>query len=311
MTKKIVFMGTPDFSVPILKMLIESDYEVVAVVTQPDKPRGRKRQMTPSPVKAFALEHGVPVIQPVKIRTDFEEILQYKPDLIVTAAYGQILPKALLDVPPFGCINVHASLLPELRGGAPIHYAIMQGKKETGVTIMYMAEGMDTGDMISQEAIRIDENDHTGSLHDKLSIVGAGLLKRTLPAIFSNEVNATPQDHEKATYAYTIKRNEEKIDWQKTQEEIYNHIRGLHPWPVAYTTYKDQTIKIWWAEKVEQTSNGKPGEILRVEDGLFIGTADGKQLNITELQPSGKKRMKTEDFLRGSKDYFTVGEQLG
>ncbi|MFC0014286.1 MULTISPECIES: methionyl-tRNA formyltransferase [Allobacillus] len=311
MTKKIVFMGTPDFSVPILKMLIDSDYDVVAVVTQPDKPRGRKRQMTPSPVKAFALEHSVPVIQPVKIRTDFEEILQYEPDLIVTAAYGQILPKELLDVPPFGCINVHASLLPELRGGAPIHYAIMQGKKETGVTIMYMAEGMDTGDMISQEAIPIEENDHTGSLHDKLSIVGAGLLKKTLPAIFSNEVKATPQNHENATYAYTIKREEEKIDWQKTQEEIYNHIRGLHPWPVAYTTYKDQTIKIWWAEKVEQTSNGKPGEILRVEDGLFIGTADGKQLNITELQPAGKKRMKTEDFLRGSKDYFTVGEQLG
>ena len=304
-------MGTPDFSVPILKMMVESEHQVVAVVTQPDKPKGRKRQLTPSPVKEFALERDLPVIQPKKIRTDYEEILQYEPDLIVTAAYGQILPKELLDVPPFGCINVHASLLPELRGGAPIHYAIMQGKKETGVTIMYMAEGMDTGDMISQEAIRIEENDHTGSLHDKLSTVGAGLLKKTLPEIFGNEVNAIPQDHGQATYAYTIKRDEEKIDWQKSQEEIYNHIRGLHPWPVAYTTYKDQTIKVWWAEKVEQPSSGKPGEILRVDDGLIIGTVDGKQLNITEIQLAGKKRMKTEDFLRGSKDYFTVGEQLG
>ncbi len=312
MAKRIVFMGTPDFSVPILKSLLESDEEVVAVVTQPDKPKGRKKKLTPSPVKQFALEHDLPVVQPKKIRHEYESVLAYEPDLIVTAAYGQIIPKEMLEAPQFGCINVHASLLPELRGGAPIHYAIMQGKKETGITIMYMAEGLDTGDMISQEAIPIEEDDHTGSLHDKLSTLGASLLKQTLPKIFSEEVDPVPQDDEQATYAYNIKREEEKIDWQQTQHEIYNHIRGLHPWPVAYTKYKETTVKIWWAKKVDEQHNGQPGEIVDIlKDGILVCAGDGRLLKITELQPAGKKRMNAEDFLRGSQDYFTVGEQLG
>ncbi|MGM8214418.1 methionyl-tRNA formyltransferase [Bacillaceae bacterium W0354] len=312
MTKRIVFMGTPDFSVPILKALINSEYEVIAVVTQPDRPKGRKKILTAPPVKEEALANNIPVLQPEKIRHDYEQVLAYEPDLIVTAAYGQILPKEILTHPPFGCINVHASLLPELRGGAPIHYAIMEGKDETGVTIMYMVEALDAGDMIEQKAIPIEENDHVGTLHDKLSKLGAQLLMDVLPKLFANDIVPTPQDDALATYAYNIKREQEKIDWNHTQQTIYNHIRGLHPWPVAYTTYQNKNVKIWWADKNIDTTEEQPGTIVAIqEDGLIVATGDLKTIKITDLQIAGKKRMTVEQFLLGSNDYFKVGEQLG
>src|SRR5690625_3731406 len=235
--KKIVFMGTTDFYVSILEQLINCEYEIVLVVTQPDRPVGRKRTLTPPPVKKLALEHNLPVFQPENIKEQYEHILTYDPDIIVTAAYGQILPKELLENPPYKCINVHASLLPELRGGAPIHYAILEGKQETGITIMYMEEKLDAGDIISQQKIKIEKSDHVGTLHDKLAKVGADLLKATLPAIFSRQINPQKQDNTLATYAPNISREQERIDWSKSNEAVYNKIRGLHPWPVAYTTY--------------------------------------------------------------------------
>lgn len=248
---RIVFMGTPDFSVPVLQTLITEGYEVVGVVTQPDRPKGRKRVLTPPPVKVEALKHGIPVLQPEKVRLDEEidKVLALKPDLIVTAAFGQILPKRLLDEPEFGCINVHASLLPELRGGAPIHYAILQGKKKTGVTIMYMVEKLDAGDMISKVEVEIDELDNVGTLHDKLSVAGAALLKDTVPNVLSRSISPIPQNEEAATYAPNIKREQERLDWTKPGEELYNQVRGLNPWPVAYTEWNGANLKVWEAKK--------------------------------------------------------------
>ncbi|MGP4072600.1 methionyl-tRNA formyltransferase [Piscibacillus sp. B03] len=312
MTKKIIFMGTPDFSVPVLEALIKSEYEVVAVVTQPDRPKGRKRKLTAPPVKETALKYNLPVLQPEKIRHNYEDLLSYNPDLIVTAAYGQILPKEILEGPKYGCVNVHASLLPELRGGAPIHYAIMQGKDETGITIMYMAEALDAGDIISQRSIKIDEEDHVGSLHDKLSTIGSELLIDTLPELFDETIKPQKQNDDEATYAYNIKREQEKIDWNQSAQEIYNHVRGLHPWPVAYTVYEEQNIKIWWVTKISEEAKETPGTIIKIEDdGILVATGDQKVIKITELQVPGKKRIKAEDFLRGSSDYFQEGKQLG
>lgn len=302
---KIVFMGTPDFAVPVLQQIINDGYDVIGVVTQPDRPVGRKRKITPPPVKVEALKHNIPVFQPEKIREEqsLQEILDLQPDLIVTAAFGQILPKKLLDAPKYGCINVHASLLPELRGGAPIHYAIIQGKKETGITIMYMVEQLDAGDMISQVKVPIDERDTVGSLHDKLSEAGAKLLSETLPKLLNGVVTPIKQKDEEATFAYNIKREDERINWNRPGEEIYNHIRGLNPWPVAFTTLNGETLKIWWGEKVEITQTAEPGTIIDVvPDGLIVATKNNTAIKITELQPAGKKKMSTEQFLRGNKD---------
>jgi methionyl-tRNA formyltransferase len=311
--KRIVFMGTPDFSVPILNKLVSSSYEVVLVVTQPDRPKGRKKIITPPPVKVEAELHGIPVFQPEKIRNEYQEILKLNPDIIVTAAYGQILPNELLDGPKYGCINVHASLLPELRGGAPIHYAIMEGKKETGITIMYMVEKLDAGDILTQRSIPIEENDHVGSMHNKLSAVGSQLLLETLPKLFNGEITPTKQDDAKATFASNIKREQEKIDWNRTHKEIYDQIRGLHPWPVAFTTYQNQTMKIWWGEPVEQDLQGEPGEVVEKEnDASFTVTCgNGKGIKVTEIQPAGKKRMTVKDYLQGSSDRIQIGTKMG
>ncbi|MFL6562549.1 MAG: methionyl-tRNA formyltransferase, partial [Bacillus sp. (in: firmicutes)] len=256
---KIVFMGTPEFSVPVLQQIINDGYEVIGVVTQPDRPVGRKKILTPPPVKVEALKHGIPVFQPEKIRQEdeLEKILSLKPDLIVTAAFGQILPNKLLEAPKYGCINVHASLLPELRGGAPIHYAIIQGKQKTGVTIMYMVEKLDAGDILTSIEVPITEEDNVGTLHVKLSAAGAKLLSETLPLLLEGQLTPRPQNNNEATFASNIKREQEKIDWAKTGEEIYNHIRGLNPWPVAFTTLNGQVLKIWRAKKVE----GQRGEV--------------------------------------------------
>ncbi|MGE1110704.1 methionyl-tRNA formyltransferase [Priestia megaterium] len=307
---KVVFMGTPDFSVPVLQTLLKDGYEVVAVVTQPDRPKGRKRVLTPPPVKVEALKHEIPVLQPEKIRLEeeYQQVLAYEPDLIVTAAFGQILPTPILEAPKYGCINVHASLLPELRGGAPIHYSILQGKPKTGVTIMYMVEKLDAGDILTQVEVPIEERDHVGTLHDKLSAAGAKLLSETIPSLVKGEITPVKQNDDEATFASNIKREQEKIDWARTGEEIYNHIRGLHPWPVAYTIADGQVMKIWWGEKV--SASGKPGTVLSLEEnGFIVATGNETAINVTELQPAGKKRMDAAQYLRGTS--VEVGTVLG
>lgn len=311
--KRIVFMGTPDFSVPILQALSEANYEMVLVVTQPDRPVGRKKVMTPPPVKVAAEQLNIPVFQPEKLRDHYQVILDYEPDMIITAAYGQLLPNELLEAPKFGCINVHASLLPELRGGAPIHYAIIQGKAETGVTIMYMAEKLDAGDIISQRRIPIEHDEHAGSLHDKLSELGKDLLLDTLPGLFEDKIKAIPQDEAKATFASNITRADEKINWKKSHIEVYNQIRGLHPWPVAFTTFNNKTVKIWWAELDEKTYDCQPGEIADIvnEEAIIVCCGNQKAVRITEIQPAGKKRMTVRAFLLGYRDEIEVGKKMG
>ena len=311
---KIVFMGTPDFSVPVLRQIIHDGYEVIGVVTQPDRPVGRKKVLTPPPVKVEALKNGIPVFQPEKIRQEEElaKILSLQPDLIVTAAFGQILPKKLLDAPKLGCINVHASLLPELRGGAPIHYAIMQGKKKTGVTIMYMVEKLDAGDMLTSVEVPITENDNVGTLHEKLSAAGSNLLSETLPLLLAGRLTPKPQNEAEATFASNIKREQEKIIWEKTGEEIYNHVRGLNPWPVAFTTMEGQVIKIWRTEKTSDLKRQEPGTIIKIDsDGFTVSTGNETAIKIIELQPSGKTKMPCEQFLRGAGSKISLGSKLG
>lgn len=309
---RIAFMGTPDFAVPVLDRLIEDSYEVVLVITQPDRPKGRKKVMTPPPVKVAAEKHGIPVFQPEKIKDEYEEVLKYEPDLIVTAAFGQILPEPLLEAPEYGCINVHASLLPEFRGGAPIHYAILQGKTETGVTIMYMVKQLDAGAMLSKVVVPIADEDHVGTLHDKLSVAGADLLAQTVPQLLAGKLTAEEQNHEDATFAPNIKREQELIDWSNDQQTVYNHVRGLRPWPVAFTYWNDKPMKLWWVEKVNGTFNQEPGTVVDIqEDGFLVQTGDGKSVKVMELQPSGKKRMDGQAFVNGSGQSLSVGDRLG
>lgn len=300
---KIIFMGTPDFSVPILRGLIEARYDICAVVTQPDRPKGRKKILTPPPVKEEALKHGLKVLQPESLKNEesVQEIIALKPDLIVTAAYGQILPEALLNFPRFGAINVHASLLPKYRGGAPIHQAIIDGEEKTGVTIMYMVKELDAGDILSQREIPIEETDNVGTLHDKLSIVGKELLLETIPPLIKGEITPIPQDDDLATYAPNIERGQEAIDWNKRGADIFNQVRGLNPWPVAYTTHEGKVYKIWACEKRAGKEGSKPGEILAIEeDEIVVSSGDNTAIAITEIQPAGKKRMKAAHFLRGN-----------
>lgn len=312
--KKIVFMGTPDFAVPVLESILESGYQISLVVTQPDRPRGRKRQLTPPPVKAAALKHDIPVFQPEVLREDYNRIIAEEADLIVTVAYGQLLPNELLEAPIFGAINVHASLLPELRGGAPIHYAILEGKKETGITIMYMVEQLDAGDILTQATVDITRTDNVGTLHDKLAPVGASLLQETLPKLFNKELQPIAQDESKMTYASNISREQEWIDWSQSAETIYNQIRGLCPWPVAYTKYQGNNMKIWGAKEVSGKTAGSPGEIVSIvnEDAeLIVAAGDGAGVIITDIQPAGSRRMSVKDYLLGAKDRLEIGVILG
>jgi methionyl-tRNA formyltransferase len=306
-------MGTPAFSAPILRMLHEEGYNVLAVVTQPDRPVGRKKVLTPPPVKEEAVRLGLPVIQPEKLRgsEELQQIIDLKPDLVVTAAFGQILPKALLEVPRLGCINVHASLLPQYRGGAPIHQAIIDGQASTGVTIMYMAEKLDAGDIISQREILIEDTDHTGAMFDKLSKVGESLLKDTLPSIIDGTNERIVQNEEEVTYASNISREQERIDWTKDARAIYNQVRGLHPWPVAYTTFEEANFKIWWAQVGETSNSANPGEVVRIEKDFFeVATGEGGSLRILDCQPAGKKRMTAEEFLRGTGSKLQIGDRF-
>lgn len=307
---RIIFMGTPDFSTGILEMLIDTE-EVIAVVTQPDRPVGRKRIMTPPPVKKVALAHEIPVYQPEKLNDSetLKTLLNMECDLIVTAAFGQLLPESLLTHPKYGAVNVHASLLPKYRGGAPIHQAIIDGESETGVTIMYMVKKLDAGDIISQRAIPIQEDDNVGTMHDKLSELGTSLLRDTLPAILDGTNHRTPQDDAQATFASNIQREDERIDWTKDARTIFNHIRGLSPWPVAYTTFEDKTMKIYQAQ-IMPTQSGRPGEIIEVtKKQIIVGTGSEEAIALTEIQLSGKKRMPVAQFLSGFQTPL-VGKEL-
>lgn len=309
----LVFMGTPDFSVPILTMLSEEGYSILAVVTQPDRPVGRKKVLTPTPVKIEALRLGLPVLQPEKLKgsQELDEILSLNPDVIVTAAFGQLLPVDLLEAPKFGCLNVHASLLPAYRGGAPIHQAVIDGKQETGVTIMYMAQKLDAGDIISQQAIPIESTDSTGILFDKLSLVGRDLLKETLPNILAGTNPRIVQDEKLVTFARNISREQERIDWNQSAQDIYNQVRGLHPWPVAYTTLQEQAVKVWWGQPSEQAFTHPAGTVVDIKaDRLVVQTGHKQAFEITELQPAGKKKMSAEEFLRGTGSKLQIGDQF-
>lgn len=305
MRERIVFMGTASFSLAVLKMLIEEDYNIVGVVTQPDRYVGRKKVLTMPDVKVEALKYDIPVIQPARIKEDYQAVADLKPDLIITAAYGQIVPQAVLNIPRLGCINVHASLLPLYRGGAPVHQAIIDGQEKTGVTIMYMVKKMDAGDMIAQKETPILEDDTVGILYDRLSDLGAKLLKETLPDILKGTNQRIPQDENLVTYAPTLSREDERLDWNMSARQVYNKVRGTNPWPGSYTTYQGKTVKIW-AGQVHQCENAMKhhahqdnGTIVKIfKDAIGVKVNDGVYL-ITELQLEGKKRMSVKDYLNG------------
>ncbi len=297
---KIVFMGTPLFSVPILEALIE-EYEVIGVVTQPDKKVGRKQELMASPVKECALRHNIPVFQPIKIRTDYEDIAALNPDLIVTAAYGQIVGMKLLNTPKYRSINVHASLLPKYRGGAPIHEAIKQGESETGVTIMYMEKGMDSGDILAQRKIPITDDDNSGTMFEKLSLLGRDLLLEVIPKLVNGEIKPIKQDETKVTFAYNVTKEEEKLDFTKPARMVFNHIRAYNPFPTAYMELGDDVVKVYDSRTSDETHNQKPGTIIKTtKHGFLIACGNGTTLEILEVQPSGKKRMKASDYANGA-----------
>jgi len=307
---KIVFMGTPDFAVPILEGLIQN-YEVIGVVSQPDKMVGRHQEVVATPIKKIALDNHIPVFQPQKIREDYEEILRLNPDIIITCAYGQIIPKEVLDFPPLGCINVHASLLPKLRGGAPIHKAIINGYDKTGITIMYMDVNMDSGDIITQEETPIFDTDNLETLHDRLSVMGRDLLLKTLPTIIKGTNSRIKQNLDEVTFAYNIKREEEHIDFSKTSREVFNHIRGLSPVPGANAILDNQEIKIYSSMITNRSSKyNPPGEILGLyKEGIGVATKD-YEIIITELKPFGKKKMSCSSYINGLKDASIIGKVL-
>ncbi len=295
--KKVIFMGTPDFAVPVLRKLIE-ETNVVLVVTQPDKMVGRHQEVMYTPIKKVALENNITVFQPNNIKEDNKIIFDTDVDIIVTCAFGQFIPESILEFPKYKSINVHASLLPKLRGGAPLHKCLIDGYKKTGITIMYMTKGMDTGDIISQESIDININDNVGIIHDKLSVIGADLLIKTLPSIFEGTNKRIKQDENEVTYAYNISREEEKLDFSKSSLEVHNQIRGLYPYPVSYTIFDGNIIKICVSELNDSTI-GKSGEITKVtKDGIIVKCSD-KSILIKKLKPSGKKEMNSIDFANG------------
>ena len=296
---KVVFMGTPDFSVPALEKIAQH-HQVQAVVTQQDRPKGRGHKMQYTPVKEKALELNIPVFQPEKVKNpEFVDILkEMNPDVIVVIAFGQILSKEILDLPKYGCINVHASLLPEYRGAAPIQWAVIDGKKESGVTTMYMAEGLDTGDIIDKKVIELDKKETGGSLFDRLSLIGGDLILETLKHLEDGTAKRIPQDDEKSSYAGKITKELGHIDFTKSAVEIEQLIRGLNPWPSAFTHVDDKTLKIWDADVIDEPVKEEPGTIISTNKTLKVATGDG-YLDIKELQLAGKKRMDIVSFLNG------------
>lgn len=311
---KIVFMGTPAFSVPILDGLVEQGYEVQAVVTQPDRPVGRKKTITPPPVKVAALKHDIPVLQPEKISgsPEMAEIEKLQPDLIVTAAFGQFLPEKLLQIPRLGAINVHASLLPKYRGGAPVHYSIINGEEKTGVTIMEMIKKMDAGAIYAQAEVPITKSDDVGTMFEKLSLVGRDLLLQTLPQLIEGQLEKVPQDEEQVTFSPNITREQEEIDWQKTATEIDQQVRGMRPWPIAFTTFEGTRWKIWEVTPLDETTDEAPGTIIyRDKKQLWIACGQQTVLAIDVLQPAGKSKQTIQAFLNGVGQSATVGKKVG
>lgn len=306
-------MGTPSFSVPILQALIEDEtIEIVAVVTQPDRKVGRKQVITPPPVKELATKHDLLVLQPERITgsDEMKKILDLEPDLIITAAYGQYVPTKLLNAPTHRAINVHASLLPKYRGAAPIHYAVLKGEDITGVTIMYMEKEMDAGNIISQKEISITAKDDTGTLFEKLSIIGRDLLMETLPAIFSGENDSIEQDESEVTYSPMISKEQEKINWSRPATEISNLVRALRPAPGAYSLLGKDRFKIWDTEILNEETEKEPGTIIKLDkEDFYVACSDGTVLSLTSVQPAGKKRMDVVDFLAGTD--LEVGDQFG
>jgi len=311
---KLVFMGTPDFAATILEGLIGSKHEIMAVVTQPDKKKGRKQEVSCSPVKELAMRHGIEVLQPKKVKEpSFLALMnEMKPDAIIVAAFGQILPKALLDIPEYGCINVHASLLPKYRGAAPIQYAILDGESETGITIMYMDVGIDTGDIILQEKLAIEPDETGGSLFEKMAALGSGLLLEALEQIENGTASRIKQDDEKATYVKMITKEMGRLDFSQPAVKLERMVRGLDPWPSAYTFIDGKNLKIWKAEVEnddDASAGKKPGEVIELrKDAIVVKTGEGKLL-IKELQLEGKKRLPADAFLRGYK--ISCGTMLG
>ena len=308
---KIIFMGTPDFSAIVLKGLLESkQYEIVAVVTQPDRAVGRKKEIRMTPVKELALSYDLPIYQPEKLSnsSELDELMTLGSDGIITAAFGQFLPSRLLDSVAFA-VNVHASLLPKYRGGAPIHYAIINGEKEAGVTIMEMVKEMDAGDMVASRSTTIEDSDNVGTLFEKLAVIGRDLLLECLPAYIAGELKPIAQDVRQVTFSPNITPEEERIDWQKTNRQIFNHIRGMYPWPVAHTLWQGERFKIYEATLADGT--GKPGEILEVgKKHLVVATGEGA-ISLQTVQPAGKPKMGIADFLNGSGRNLAVGDKFG
>lgn len=299
---RIVFMGTPDFASTSLKKLIDERFDVVGVFTQPDKPKGRGMELCASPVKELALENGLPVFQPVKMRdgTALAQIKALEPDILVVVAYGRILPDDILAVPKYGAINVHGSLLPKYRGAAPIQWAVLNGDKITGVTTMYLASEMDTGDIIYTAETEIGEYETSGELFDRLKDMGAELLVKTLRDIDAGTAPRTPQDHSKASYVTMLDKSICPIDWNKTPREVLKHIYGLQPWPVATMELEGKTVRVFAAKYTDGKTEKVPGAVVSTDKGgLEIACAGGETLLITELQAPGKKRMGAEDYLRG------------
>ena len=305
---RIVFMGTPDFAVPSLQALIGAGHDVCAVYTQPDKPQGRKQILTAPPVKTLALEHDIPVFQPNTLKNEDEQarLRELAPEVIIVVAYGKLLPKAVLDIPPHGCINVHGSLLPRWRGAAPIQWAVIAGDEMAGVTTMQMAEGLDTGDMLLTYETKVGEKETAGELFDRLAQSGAELLTQTLVKL--DEIEPRPQDDAQSCYAHMLDKQMAVIDWSKSAHEIDCLIRGLNPWPIALTTLSGERLKVFAAEKA--AGNGEPGTVLEADPkkGLTVACGEGA-LRLTEIQLVGGKRMKATDFLRGHA--IEVGTKLG
>ena len=309
----IVFMGTPDFAVPTLEMLIGEGHTIQAVVTQPDKPKGRGKKESMPPVKEVALAHDLPVLQPECIRGDedfYNHIQSLNPDVIVVVAFGQILPESILAIPKYGCINIHGSLLPKYRGAAPIQWSIIKEEAVTGVTIMYMDKGMDTGDMLLKKEIEITAEDTYKSLHDKMCVIGAQTLKEAFPLILNNGEGRTPQNHDEATYAPPLQKSQGEIKWSMPSATIDALIRGLNPWPGGYTYYKGDVMKVWLAEVVTgETKEEAPGTVLQVDkNGIMVRTQDGA-LCIKEIQMPNKKRMPVSEYIKGNT--IEVGTLLG
>ena len=297
---KLVFMGTPDFAVPCLEELIKAGHEIVGVFTQPDKPVGRKRVMTPPPVKVCAEKNGITVYQPDSVRTEESLSLmkELNPDCVVVVAYGKIIPSDMLKLPKFGFVNVHGSLLPKYRGAAPIQWSIIDGEKKTGVTTMQMDDGIDTGDMLEVSETEIGENETAGELFDRLAEMGGKLIVSTLSKLEKGELTPIPQDHEKSNYAKIISKEMALIDFNMSAENVFNLIRGFNPWPIAYTIIGDKRLKVFAAEKIGSV-NGKAGEVVSSDGTLTVAFGDGNGLKFTDVQLEGSKRMSATEMLKG------------